>query len=147
MTSGQNTANATRANFIVSVAPHSTRPIGKIAITGIALKNSITPITLLYAKLLRAMSVPMTSAAPAPIASPIAQPSRVCPIAVQPVAVRAWSHSADAVCVIEGNSSARITPAALSHCHRPSAAASTPSRSPYLSAKRRVVTGSPSRVP
>ena len=46
MTSGQNTANATRANFIVSVAPHSTRAIGKIAITGIALKNSITPITL-----------------------------------------------------------------------------------------------------
>jgi hypothetical protein len=30
----------------VSVAPHSTRPIGRIAITGIALKNSITPITL-----------------------------------------------------------------------------------------------------
>jgi hypothetical protein len=28
------------------VAPHSTRPIGRIAITGIALKNSITPITL-----------------------------------------------------------------------------------------------------
>jgi hypothetical protein len=30
----------------VSVAPHSTRPIGRIAITGIALKNSITPIAL-----------------------------------------------------------------------------------------------------
>jgi hypothetical protein len=46
MTSGQNTANATSANFIVSVAPHSTRPIGRIAITGMALKNSIRPITL-----------------------------------------------------------------------------------------------------
>lgn len=46
MTSGQNTANATSANFIVSVAPHSTRPTGRIAITGMALKNSITPLTL-----------------------------------------------------------------------------------------------------
>jgi hypothetical protein len=45
MTSGQNTANATSANFIVSVAPHSTRPTGRIAITGMALKNSTTPIT------------------------------------------------------------------------------------------------------
>ena len=46
MASGQNTAKATSANFIVSVAPHSTRAIGRIAITGMALKNSITPITL-----------------------------------------------------------------------------------------------------
>jgi hypothetical protein len=30
----------------VSVAPHNTSPIGRIAMTGIALKNSITPITL-----------------------------------------------------------------------------------------------------
>jgi hypothetical protein len=46
MTSGQNTANATSANFIVSVAPHSTSATGRMAITGMALKNSITPITL-----------------------------------------------------------------------------------------------------
>jgi hypothetical protein len=46
MTSGQNTANATSANFIVSVAPHRTRPTGRIAITGMALKNSITPMAL-----------------------------------------------------------------------------------------------------
>jgi hypothetical protein len=46
MTSGQKTPNATSANFIVSVAPHSTRAIGKIAMTGIVLKNSMTPITL-----------------------------------------------------------------------------------------------------
>jgi hypothetical protein len=46
MTSGQNTANATRATFIDSVAPHSTSAIGKIAITGMVLKNSTTPMTL-----------------------------------------------------------------------------------------------------
>jgi hypothetical protein len=46
MTSGQNTPNATSANFIVSVAPHSTSATGRIAITGIVLKNSITPIAL-----------------------------------------------------------------------------------------------------
>jgi len=46
MTRGQKTANATSAYFIVSVAPHSTRAIGRIAMTGMALKNSITPITL-----------------------------------------------------------------------------------------------------
>jgi hypothetical protein len=46
MTSGQNTANATSANFIVSVAPHSTSAIGRIAMAGIVLKNSITPIVL-----------------------------------------------------------------------------------------------------
>ena len=40
----------------------------------------------------------------------------------------AWSHSAAAVCDIEGNSSLRMTPAALSPCQRPSAAASTASR-------------------
>jgi hypothetical protein len=88
------------------------------------------------------MSVPMSSAAAAPIASPIAQPCRVCPIAVQSVAVRAWSPSAVAVWLIDGNSSDRITPAALSPCHRPSAAASTPSRSPYRRARRRTVMGS-----
>jgi hypothetical protein len=96
------------------------------------------------------MTVPMTSAAAAPIASPIAQPCRVCPIAVHSVAVRARSHSAVAVWVIDGNSSARITPPALSPCQRPSAAASTPTRSPYLSARRRgasPVTVPPSRVP
>jgi hypothetical protein len=46
MTSGQNTAKATSTNFIVSVAPHSTSAIGRIAITGIVLKNSITGIAL-----------------------------------------------------------------------------------------------------
>lgn len=46
MVSGQNTANATSANFMVRVAPHRTRAIGKIAMTGIVLKNSITPIAL-----------------------------------------------------------------------------------------------------
>ena len=77
------------------------------------------------------------------MASPIAQPSSVCPIAVHSVAVDAWSHSALAVCVIDGNSSARMTPAALSHCHRPSAAASTPSLSSQgLSVGQRTVTGS-----
>ena len=64
------------------------------------------------------------------MASPIPQPSRVCPVAVHSVAWDAWSHSALAVCVIEGNSSARMRPAALSPCQRPSAAASTPRRSP-----------------
>lgn len=96
------------------------------------------------------MSVPIASAAAAPMASPIAQPSRVCPIAVHSAAVDAWSHSALAVWVIDGNSSARMTPAALSPCHRPSAAARTPSLSSQgrssqtLSAgpKPRAVTGS-----
>jgi len=46
MTNGQNTANATSAYFVVSVAPHRTSPTGRIAITGMALKNSITPMTL-----------------------------------------------------------------------------------------------------
>jgi hypothetical protein len=46
MTSGQNTAKATSASFIVSVAPHSTSATGRIAITGIVLKNSITPMAL-----------------------------------------------------------------------------------------------------
>ena len=89
------------------------------------------------------MSVPITSAAAVPMASPIAQPSSVCPIAVHSVPVVAWSHSALAVCVIDGNSSLRMTPAALSHCHRPSAATSTPSLSSQgLSADQRTVTGS-----
>jgi hypothetical protein len=89
------------------------------------------------------MSVPITSAAAAPMASPIAQPSRVCPIADHSVPVDASSHSALAVCVIDGNSSERITPAALSPCHRPSAAASTPSLSSQtLSAGQLTVTGS-----
>ncbi|HLH84991.1 MAG TPA: hypothetical protein VKV38_17185 [Trebonia sp.] len=42
----------------------------------------------------------------------------------------AWRPSALAVAVIDGNSSARISPAALSPCHSPSAAASTAMRSP-----------------
>jgi hypothetical protein len=89
------------------------------------------------------MSVPIASAAAVPMASPIAQPSSVCPIAVHSVAVEAWSHSALAVCVIDGNSSARMTPAALSPCHKPSAAASTPSLSSQgLSVGQRTVTGS-----
>ena len=89
------------------------------------------------------MSVPITSAATAPMASPIAQPSRVCPIAVHSVPVVAWSHSALAVCVIDGNSSGRITPATLSPCQRPSAAASTPSLSSQgRSAGQLTVTGS-----
>ena len=89
------------------------------------------------------MSVPIASAAAVPMASPIAQPSSVCPIAVHSVAVDAWSHSALAVCVIDGNSSARMTPAALSHCHRPSAAASMPSLSSQgLRVGQRTVTGS-----
>jgi hypothetical protein len=94
------------------------------------------------------MSVPIASAAAVPMASPIAQPSSVCPIAVHSVAVDAWSHSALAVCVIDGNSSARMTPAALSPCHKPSAAASTPNLSNQglssqgLGASPRVVTGS-----
>jgi len=62
--------------------------------------------------------------------SPIAQPSRVWPTAVQSVADTAWRPSALAVAVIDGNSSARITPAALSPCQRPSAAASTAIRRP-----------------
>jgi hypothetical protein len=82
------------------------------------------------------MSVPMSSAAAAPMASPIAQPSSVWPIAVHKVAVLAWSHSAVAVWAIDGNSSRRMTPAALSPCQRPSAAARTPSLSPYRSASR-----------
>jgi hypothetical protein len=45
MTSGQKTANATSAYFIVSVGPHSTRATGRIAITGMALKNSTAPMT------------------------------------------------------------------------------------------------------
>jgi hypothetical protein len=81
MDSGQNTANATSANFIVSVAPHSTRAIGKIAMTGIVLKNSMTPIALRYAKALRPISVPMTTAATPPMSNPIAHPARVCPTA------------------------------------------------------------------
>jgi hypothetical protein len=93
------------------------------------------------------MSVPITSAAAAPMTSPIPQPSRVCPIADQNVAVIARSHSALAVCVIDGNSSARMTPATLSHCHRPSAAASTPSLSSQgRSTDQWIVTGSRSAM-
>jgi hypothetical protein len=46
MTSGQKTAKATSASFMLKVAPHSTSAIGKMAMTGIVLKNSITPIEL-----------------------------------------------------------------------------------------------------
>jgi hypothetical protein len=93
------------------------------------------------------MSVPMSSAAAIPMARPIAQPSRVWPTAVHSVPSAAWCHRALAVCVIEGNSSARMTPATLSHCQRPSAAASTPNlsnqrRNAYRSASRLTVTGS-----
>jgi len=88
------------------------------------------------------MSVPMSSAATIPMASPIAQPSRVWPTAVHSVPSAAWCHRALAVCVIEGNSSARMTPATLSHCQRPSAAASTASRNAYRSASWLTVTGS-----
>ena len=88
------------------------------------------------------MSVPMSSEAAIPMARPIAQPSRVWPTAVHSVPSAAWCHRALAVCVIEGNSSARMTPATLSHFQRPSAAASTASLSPYRSASRLTVTGS-----
>jgi hypothetical protein len=80
------------------------------------------------------MSVPIATAAAAPIASPIAQPSRVSATADHSVADDARPHSAAAVCDMEGNSSLRMTPAALSPCQRPSAAARTASRSPYLRA-------------
>jgi hypothetical protein len=47
------------------------------------------------------------------------------------VADAAWWPSALIVAVIDGNSSLRITPASLSPCHSPSAAASTAARDPY----------------
>ena len=74
--------------------------------------------------------MPTASAAAAPMASPIAHPARVWPTASHKVADPAWRPSALAVAVIDGNSSALITPAALRPCHSPSAAASTASRSP-----------------
>jgi hypothetical protein len=45
------------------------------------------------------------------------------------------SQSSVAVWDIDGNSSAQMAPAALSPCQRPSAAARTASRSPYVSAQ------------
>jgi hypothetical protein len=65
------------------------------------------------------------------MASPIAHPARVCPTASHSAADAAWLPSALTVAVIDGNSSARITPAALSPCHSPSAAAPAASRDPY----------------
>jgi hypothetical protein len=50
------------------------------------------------------MSVPTAIAAAAPMARPIAQPSRVCPTALHSMDVVAWSQSAVAVCDIDGNS-------------------------------------------
>src|ERR1700743_1139441 len=78
------------------------------------------------------MRVPISSAAATPMTRPSAPPSSVCPTAAHREAPRASSQSAVAVWDIDGNSSARITPAALSPCQRPSAAASTAIRSPYL---------------
>jgi hypothetical protein len=80
------------------------------------------------------MRVPIASDAPTPIASPIAQPCMVSPTADHRVDADARPRSAAAVCDMEGNSSLRMTPAALSPCQRPSAAARTASRSPYLRA-------------
>src|SRR6185437_12311398 len=83
------------------------------------------------------MSVPISSAAAAPMARPMAQPSRVSPTADHRTDCVRRSQSAVAVWDIDGNSSARITPAALSPCQRPSAAARTTSRSPYVNELRR----------
>ena len=77
MTSGQKTAKATSANFIVSVAPHRTSAIGKMAMTGIVLKNSITPIALRYANTLSPASEPRTTAPPPPASRPMPQPASV----------------------------------------------------------------------
>jgi hypothetical protein len=79
------------------------------------------------------MSVPISSAAAAPMTRPSAQPARVCPTAVHREEPLAASQRAVAVWDIEGNSSPGMTPAALSPCQRPSAAARTASRSPYVS--------------
>src|SRR5262245_15548159 len=92
------------------------------------------------------MSVPSSSAAATPMTRPMAQPSRVWPTAVHSAGPAAWCHRADAVWVMEGNSSARITPAALSPCQRPSAAARTASRSPYRTTFARVTSGVPDHV-
>lgn len=73
------------------------------------------------------ISVPTAIAAAAPIASPMPQPDSVCPTADHSCAEAAWWPSALAVAVIDGNSSDRITPAALRPCQSPSAAASTAS--------------------
>src|SRR3984957_10092651 len=81
------------------------------------------------------MSVPTSSAAVTPRTRPSAHPSRVSPTAPHREEPLAWSHRAVAVWDIEGNSSLRITPAALSPCQRPSAAARTASRSPYVNAR------------
>jgi hypothetical protein len=79
------------------------------------------------------ISVPISSAAAAPMTRPSAQPSRVSPTAIHREEPLAASQRAVAVWDIEGNSSPGMTPAALSPCQRPSAAARTASRSPYVS--------------
>ncbi|HEX6519792.1 MAG TPA: hypothetical protein VF070_07210 [Streptosporangiaceae bacterium] len=80
--------------------------------------------------MLSPVSEPMTIALPPPISRPIAQPASVSRTADHKTADVTWWPRALSVAVIDGNSLAGIAPAALSPCHRPSAASRTAARSP-----------------